>query len=84
MEIAGRSREVRVVSYHGYRNEETPRMFFIDGEEIRILKVIRMWKAADRDGGAVRRYFKVKGSDGYNHAIYYDEYNERWFLPQKG
>jgi hypothetical protein len=75
-----KEKKIRVVAYAGYRNEELPRQFYIDDEQIDVSKVIRSWTMEDKESDKRQRFFKVKGSDGYIHTILYDEFSQEWFL----
>jgi hypothetical protein len=73
------SHRIEVVSYAGYREEESPRSFSIDGEKIAIKRILKMWieEGADRKR---RRFFKVEGTDCCLYMLFYDEKSERWYL----
>ncbi len=72
-------RKIEVKAYSGYRGEESPRSFLVDGEEIDILAVADMWVEEGTEKRERKRYFKVKGSDGNVHTIYYDQELMEWF-----
>lgn len=36
-------RKIEVVSYSGYKGEEYPRSFVIDGKKIEVIEIMRMW-----------------------------------------
>ncbi|MBM4136084.1 MAG: hypothetical protein FJ241_04545 [Nitrospira sp.] len=73
------ARKIEVISYSGYKGEESPRSISIDGEKIEIIEILKMW--IEEDAGRVRkRFFRVKGSDRYIHTLYYDEKLMNWFL----
>jgi len=70
---------IDVITYSGYRGEERPVAFILHGERIEILKILdkRIEEAfADRTR---KRLFRVKGSDGYTHLLFYDEQSSEWF-----
>jgi hypothetical protein len=70
---------IEVITYSGYRGEERPIAFILRGERIEVMEILekRIEEAfADR---ALKRFFKVKGSDGYVHLIVYDEESATWF-----
>jgi hypothetical protein len=73
-------KKIKVVSYSGGKGEESPRSFVLDGEKIEVLSVLRMWVeegAADRKR---KRFFTVRGSDGYSHTLYHDEESLEWCI----
>ena len=72
--------EITVIAYSGYRNDESPRAFILYEEEITVQETISKWIEEDLAGKSRKRYFTVKGSDGYIYKMYYDEKKENWFL----
>lgn len=66
--------ELQVDCYAGYRGEETPRRFDVDGRRVEVLEVVDRWHGPDY------RYFKVKGDDGASYILRHDETGERWEL----
>lgn len=74
-------RPIKVLAYSGYRTQEKPRAFFIDNERIEVKEIIGSWREGSIDPKVyIKRYFKIKGSDGYEYTIYYDEGLKEWFL----
>lgn len=72
--------KIEVVAYSGYRGEEGPRSFILHDEKIEVIQILRMWIEERLKNGSRRRFFDVKGSDGYRYKIYYDEKEKEWFL----
>ena len=72
--------KITVIAYSGYRDDESPRGFILYEEEITIEETISTWIEEDFSGESRKRYFIVKGSDGYIYKMYYDEKKEKWFL----
>ncbi len=72
--------KITVIAYSGYRNDESPRAFILYEEEITAEETISTWIEEDLSGESRKRYFIVKGSDGYIYKIYYDEKKKEWFL----
>jgi hypothetical protein len=77
------SEKIKVIAYSGYREEESPRIFTIHDEEIEIVEILSMWVEEDIRNKTRKRFFKVKGNDGYRYNIYYDEEIKEWFLTVK-
>jgi hypothetical protein len=69
---------VKVDCYAGYRDEETPRRFELDGRWVEVVEVIDRWFGVDH------RYFKVRGDDGAVYLLRYDNETERWELKPLG
>ena len=66
--------DVKVDCYAGYRGEETPRRFEIDGRRVAVVEVIDRWFAPDH------RYFKVRGDDGALYLLRAGGSADRWEL----
>lgn len=73
-------KRVEVISYAGHKGEEIPRSFIIDGENVEVLEILRMWLEEGYESRERRRFFRVRGSDGYLHTLYFDEKSREWFL----
>jgi hypothetical protein len=70
---------IDVITYSGYRGEETPRSILIHDERIEVVAILNMWIEEGIEDRARKRFFKVKGTDGKTHKIYYDEKEMEWF-----
>jgi hypothetical protein len=66
--------DVRVECYAGYRGEETPRRFDLQGRRVEVVEVLDRWLGLDH------RYFKVRGDDGAVYLLRHDEPADRWEL----
>ena len=71
---------VEVTAYSGFRGEETPRSFILHGEKVEVLEIPERWIEEEFKGKGRKRFFRVKGSDGYVHKLYYDEGKKAWFM----
>jgi hypothetical protein len=69
---------IKVAAYSGYRGEECPRAFFINGEAIGVTEVLAAWVEEGPQGGGRRRVFRLRGTDGHKHIVYYDEGSGKW------
>jgi hypothetical protein len=76
-------KKIKVTAYSGYREEESPRSFILNDKKINVIKILNMWIEEDIRNKSRKRFFKVKGSDGYTYRIYYDEKKNEWFLAVK-
>ncbi len=72
-------KKIKVTAYSGYRGEEKPRAFVLEGERIGVLETLRAWVEEAPGDRARKRFYVVKGSDGHVHKIFYDEENGEWF-----
>lgn len=70
---------IAVVTYSGYRGEETPRFILIHHENIEVVAILNRWVEEGIEDRVRKRFFEVKGSDGKTHKIYYDEKETEWF-----
>jgi hypothetical protein len=71
--------KVQVVAYSGYRGEETPRSFVLGDRRIEVVEIQESWIEQAIEERATKRFFKIKGSDGGIHNIFYDEKAEEWY-----
>ncbi|MEW6409481.1 MAG: DUF6504 family protein [Nitrospirota bacterium] len=72
--------KIKVISYSGYRGDESPKVFILHGERIKVMEILKMWTEERTESRERKRFFKVKGSDGYEYIIYYDEKVMEWYL----
>lgn len=73
-------KKIKVRAYSAYRGEEEPRSFNIGNDRIDVLSIIESWLEEEKEKQGIRKFFKVEGSDGYVHTIFYDEASREWFL----
>jgi len=76
--------KIVVTAYSGYRGEEVPRSFVFGREKIEVLEILDRWAEENLGTRGRRRFFKIRGSDGYVHKLYYDEDEKAWFLSKAG
>ena len=76
-------RKIRVIAYSGYKGEESPRSFSLDEVKVEIASIIRSWVEEPMQGRGRRRFFKVRGGDGFTYTLYYDEARSEWFLARE-
>jgi hypothetical protein len=74
---------IEVIAYSGYRGEETPRAIILHNEKIEAVEILSMWIEEGFEDRTRKRFFKVKGSDGIIHKIFYDEKTKGWFYKSK-
>jgi hypothetical protein len=68
--------EVRVECHAGYRGDETPRRFHLQGKTIEVAAILGRWK----EPGAL--FFRVRGSDGRAYVLRRDEQAGGWEIPE--
>ena len=71
-------KKFEVVSYSGYRGEETPRAFILGSERVEVVEVLERWKEQRVAERGVKGYFRVKGDDGLIYTLCYDEQEKEW------
>lgn len=72
-------KKIKVKSYSGYRGEETPRSLILEDKNINVVEVIKTWIEEDQVNRRRLRCFHLKGRDGLEHIIYYDEESTEWY-----
>ena len=72
------NKKIEVVSYSGYRGEETPRAFFLGAGRVEIVEILERWKEQGAVDRSIKRYFKVKGNDGLVYTLCYDDEENVW------
>ena len=72
-------RAISVEAYAGYRGDERPLSFTVDGKKIEVLDILGSRVERDAGGGGLRRVFTLRGSDGAVHTIFLDETSGRWY-----
>jgi hypothetical protein len=68
--------EVRVESHAGYRGDETPRRFHVEGRTIEIVEILDRWKEPDA------LFFRVRSHEGRVYLLRRDEQASRWNVPE--
>lgn len=71
--------EITVAAYSGYRAEETPRELILHGNKVEVVEVLKAWIEEGAESRSLKRFFEVKGNDGFIHKIHYDEDKRKWF-----
>lgn len=71
---------INVTAYSGYRGDEKPKAFILHNEKIEIVEILSMWIEEGLKDRMRKRFFKVKGNNGYEYKIYYYEKAGEWFL----
>ncbi len=70
-------RKVKVVAYSGYKANERPIYFVLDGQKKEINKIIERWYGQDHD------YYKVIADDGAVYLIKWHRSLDCWTLEKK-
>lgn len=75
--------KIHVISYSGYKGDEMPRAFVLYGEMINVVEILNMWIEETHKDKQRKRFFEVRGSDGYKYKIFCDVKTRDWFLVRK-
>ncbi len=73
------SERIDVITYAGRKGDERPLAFILRGLRIDIAEILEHWIEEGYRDRVRKRWFRVKGSDGAVHRIYYDETVLEWF-----
>jgi hypothetical protein len=65
---------LRVECYAGYRGEQEPRRFIVDGRRIEVAEILGRWLTPEH------RRFVVRGDDGHVYALRQDVRSLLWEL----
>ncbi len=71
--------QIDVITYAGRKGDERPVTFILRGLRIDIEMILDYWIEESFGDGLRKRVFRVKGSDGNTHKIYFDENVLEWF-----
>ncbi len=75
---------IQVTAYSGYRGEESPRSFTVEGKRVEVLKVLARWIGEDEATGERCRYFRVKGDDSRMRVLRCRERDGAWLMEEDG
>jgi hypothetical protein len=75
-----KGRRISVTAYAGYRGEEEPRSFILDGRRIAVIRIAERWVEQAADSGDRRRCFRVTGSDEHTHLLCCHTQTNDWYL----
>jgi hypothetical protein len=70
-------KRVKVIAYSGYRAEERPMRFELEGKEIMVKEVISEWR--DEEGWG----FMVTGDDAREYFLKYLEKEDCWSIEKR-
>jgi hypothetical protein len=70
---------IDVISYSGRKGDERPVTFILRGLRIDVVEIVDSWIEEGFKDKVQKRYFRVKGSNGNTHRIYYDENTREWY-----
>ena len=68
------SPHLTVDAYAGYKGEETPRAFTLDGRKLQVREIVDRWYSQTHS------YFRVHASDGQRYVLRFDLDEDCWEL----
>ncbi len=71
-------KRINVQSYCGYRGNERPDSFELEGERIRVEEVLFTW--LEQSTGHRYRCFRIRGDDRHTHVLLHDEQSDVWYM----
>jgi len=73
---------VQVRTYSGYRADQEPRTFILNGKEFKVDEVLSSYYRYDIRKGRLYRGYRVKADDGRTYELVHDEAEDRWHLKE--
>ena len=73
-------RTIQVRTYSGYRADQEPKAFILDGKEFKVEEILGQYYEYDTYAGKLYRRYRVKTEDGKIYELIYDDEEERWYL----
>ncbi len=71
--------QIEVISYSGSKGDERPVTFILRGLRIDVVEITDRWIEEGSEDRIRKRFFRVRGSDGNTHRIYFDENVLEWY-----
>lgn len=75
--------KIEVIAYSGYRGEEIPRAMIFRDKKIEVKDILKRWVKEGIGDRERKRFFRVKGKDGFEYKIYFSEGSMAWFYVHK-
>ncbi len=69
--------KIKVVAYSGYKANERPMIFFLDGRPIRIREILKQWKDPDCD------CFRLMGDDNNLYELKWVRSKDQWYVYER-
>lgn len=68
---------IQVSTYSGYKANERPVYFFLEGSKIDIREILKQWKDPEYD------CFTVRGANQKRYLLKWERARDRWFAENK-
>ncbi len=76
----GKGVPVTVHSHAGYKGEERPRAFELDGRHLTVLSIKKTWQEETEQGRRRKTVFRVHAHDGRSYDLALDANTGEWTL----
>ncbi len=76
----GSGKPITVHAYSGYKKDEQPRSFEVDGRRLTVLSVKKTWRQESEKSRRQKIFFQVRCHDGRSYNIALDEGTGQWTL----
>ncbi len=73
------SEMIDVISYSGRKRDKRPVAFSLRGVRIDVVEIVDNWIEEGFGDKVRKRCFRVKGSDGNIHSIYFNDTKLKWY-----
>lgn len=77
---ASAARPISVQVQTGYKQDEQPRAFELDGKRFTVLSIKKTWRQESGEGRRHKVFFRVHTHEGRSHDIAKDENSGEWTL----
>lgn len=75
-----KSRPITVHAWSGFKKDESPRSFELDGKKLTVLSVKKRWQVEATEGRHMKTLFRVHAHDGRSYDIALDAGTGEWTL----
>ena len=72
--------KIRLSTYSGHKGNERPLSFTFGGREIKVIELIDAWIEERYSDRMRRRFFDIKGNDGYEYRLLQDMRSGEWYV----
>lgn len=72
--------QITVHAYSGFKTDERPKSFEVEGRRLTVLRVIKSWKEETAGGHNRKVFFQVHAHDGRKYKLALDEGSHVWTL----
>jgi len=74
------AKPITVLAYAGFKRDEKPRAFELEGKRLTVLSVKKTWQEESEQGRHRKTYFRVHAHNGRTYDIALDSNTGEWTL----